>query len=78
MPESVDVVCPPSASSVRIAGRSFVPGADKGLAVLLTAACWVLQRLPGQVLEHQRAELVRTLAEARNLVVEVQCSQRCG
>jgi hypothetical protein len=29
-----------------------------GVAVLLTAAGWVLQRLPGQVLEGQRAELL--------------------
>jgi hypothetical protein len=49
-------------------------GADRGVAVLLTAAGWVLQRLPGQVLEEQRAELIRTLGQARNLVVEVQCS----
>jgi hypothetical protein len=30
--------------------------------------------LPGQVLNDQRGELVRTLDQARNLVVEVQCS----
>jgi hypothetical protein len=60
--------------SVRIAGRAYVPGADRGVAVLLTAAGWVLQRLPGQVLEEQRAELIRTLGQARNLVVEVRCS----
>ena len=60
--------------SVRIAGRAYVPGADRGVAVLLTAAGWILQRLPGQVLENQRGELVRTLGQARNLVVEVQCS----
>jgi hypothetical protein len=61
-------------TSVRIARRKFIPGADRGVAVLLTAASWVLQRLPGQVLEGQRAELVRTLAEAQNLVVEVEVS----
>jgi hypothetical protein len=34
--------------SVRIAGRSYVPSpADRGVAVLLTAASWVLARLPG-------------------------------
>jgi hypothetical protein len=60
--------------SVRIAGRAYVPGADRGVAILYTAAGWVVQRLPGQVLEEQRAELIRTLGQARNLVVEVQCS----
>jgi hypothetical protein len=40
--------------SVRIAGRAYVPGADRGVGVLLTAG-WVLQRLPSQVLEEQRA-----------------------
>jgi hypothetical protein len=59
---------------VRIAGRAYVPGADRGVAVLLTAAGWVLQRLPGQVVENQRGELIGTLGAARNLVVEVQCS----
>jgi hypothetical protein len=58
--------------SVRIAGRSYVPSpADRGVAVLLTAASWVLARLPAMVHEGQRGELVRTLAEARDLVVEV-------
>jgi hypothetical protein len=33
---------------IRIAGRAYVPGADRGVAVLLTATSWVLQRLPGQ------------------------------
>jgi hypothetical protein len=59
--------------SVRIAGRAYVPGAV-AVAVLLTAAGWVLQRLPGQVVENQRGELIGTLGAARNLVVEVQCS----
>jgi hypothetical protein len=61
----------PMPQSVRIAGKQFVPGADRGVAVLLTAASWVLVRLPGQVVETQRGELVKTLAEARDLVVEV-------
>lgn len=56
---------------VTIAGRSCRPGADRGVAVLMTAASWVLQRLPGQVVEDQRRELIRTLADARDLVVEV-------
>jgi hypothetical protein len=40
--------------------------------VLLTAASWVLQRLPGQgarVLERQRAELIRTLRQSQDLIV---------
>jgi hypothetical protein len=65
--------------SVRIAGRAYVPGADRGVAVLLTAAGWVLQRLPGQVVEEQRGELIRTLGSARNLVVDsARQSPRCG
>lgn len=54
-------------SRVSIAGKRYVPGADKGVAVLLTAASWVLQRLPGQVLEDQRGELVEALGQARDL-----------
>ena len=61
-------------TGVRIAGRMFAPGADRGVAAMLTAASWVLQRLPGQVVEGQRDELIRTLSQARNLVVEVHCA----
>jgi hypothetical protein len=61
-------------TGVRIAGRMFAPGADRGVAAMLTAASWVLQRLPGQVVEGQRGELIRTLSQARNLVVEVHCA----
>jgi hypothetical protein len=39
--------------------------------VLLTAASWILQRLPGLVVEHQRGKAIRSLSEARDLVVEV-------
>ena len=39
--------------------------------MLLTAASWVLQRLPGLVAEHRRGELIRIVSEARDLVVEV-------
>ena len=52
-------------------GRTYIPGADRGVAVLLTAASWVLQRLPGLVVEHQRGELIRMLREARDLTVEI-------
>jgi hypothetical protein len=72
MPDAVEVACPP-ASSVRIAGRSFVPGADRGVATMLTCASWILQRLPGLVLETQRAELIRTLHQSRDLSVVVRC-----
>jgi hypothetical protein len=61
-------------ASVSIAGRKYIPGADRGLATMLTAATWILQRLPGQVLEHQRAELVKTLTASQHLTVEVECS----
>jgi hypothetical protein len=50
------------------------PGADKGVAAMLTCASWVLQRLPGQVVEQQRSALVQALRDARELVVEVRCS----
>ena len=38
---------------------------------MLTCASWLLAPLPGRVVEHQRGELVKTLAAARDLVVEV-------
>ena len=61
----------PVPARVKIAGKTYVPGADRGVSVLLTAASWVLQRLPGLVAEHRRAELIRMLREARDLVIEV-------
>jgi hypothetical protein len=65
----------PVAASVRVAGRKCIPGADRGgVSVPITAASWLLQRLPGQVLQDQRAELIRTLSEASDLTVEVRCS----
>lgn len=40
--------------------------------LLTAAASWVvLQRLPGQVLEEQRSELIRTLNDASDLTVAV-------
>ena len=57
--------------SVRIAGRAYTPGADRGLAVLLTASSWLLSQLPDRVVQDRRGELVRMLAEARDLTVEV-------
>ena len=58
-------------SSVRIADKTYVAGADRGVSALLTAASWILQRLPGLVIEEQRGEAIRSLSEARDLVVEV-------
>ena len=61
----------PVPARVKIAGKTYIPGADRGVSVLLTAASWVLQRLPGLVAEHRRGELIRMLREARDLTVEV-------
>jgi hypothetical protein len=63
----------PAPANVRIAGRTYIPGADRGVAVLLTAASWLLQRLPGQVVERQRGELIRTLQQSQDLSVVIQC-----
>lgn len=68
----VDVLNETPPASVRVGGKKFTPG-DRGVATLLTAASWVLQRLPGQVLERQRGELARTLSQAQNLSIVVQC-----
>jgi hypothetical protein len=38
---------------------------------MLTTASWLLGRLPDLVVQRRRGDLVRTLAEARDLVVEV-------
>jgi hypothetical protein len=38
---------------------------------MLTCASWILQQLPDRVRQAQRAELVRTLAQATSLTVEV-------
>jgi hypothetical protein len=53
--------------------RVLKPGADKGVAALLTAANWVLAQLPGRVVEGQRGEFVQALSQAQNLTVAVQC-----
>jgi hypothetical protein len=37
------------------------------------AAAWVPQRLPGQVVERYRGELIRTLHQSKDLIVMVQC-----
>jgi hypothetical protein len=44
-----------------MAGRRYVPGADHGVATLLTATSWLLGRLPGAVTEERRRDLIQTL-----------------
>ena len=61
-------------TSVRLAGRKYTPGADHGVSALLTSSSWLLGRLPALVVEEQRGDLIRSLREARDLVVEVHCS----
>lgn len=56
---------------VRVAGRYHVPGADRGVGALLTAASWVLQRLPGEVVEHQRGACIEMVSRAQPLIIEV-------
>jgi hypothetical protein len=58
-------------TQVRLGRRVLEPGADKGVAAMLTCASWIIQRLPDRVVERQRSALIRALAEARDLVVEV-------
>jgi hypothetical protein len=40
---------------IRLGRRVLEPGTDKGVAALLTAAAWVVQRLPAQVVEGRAA-----------------------
>ena len=58
---------------VRIGPRTIKRDTDGALVALLTAASWCLQRLPGQVVEHQRADVIRALAESKELMVVVVC-----
>jgi hypothetical protein len=61
-----------SRRQLRVGGRVFSPGKDRGLATLLTGTSWLLARLPGMVVKRQRAELIRTSHQSRNLIeVEV-------
>jgi hypothetical protein len=57
--------------SVRIGNRDFHRERDGAAAALLTSAGWLLAQLPERVVQRRRGELVRTLAQARELVVEV-------
>lgn len=58
---------------LRVSQRVYTAdGRDRGLAALLTCASWLLQRLPGLVVEEQRGALVEALAGAQVLVIEVQ------
>jgi hypothetical protein len=52
--------------------ESTPPGADDGIAVLLTAAGLDSAAIARQVLEEQRYELIRTLRQARNLTIDGQ------
>jgi hypothetical protein len=59
---------------MRVGRRRFRRDEDRGVATMLTAAAWLLQRLPGRVEQRQRGELVKSLAGASNLVIEVHCA----
>jgi hypothetical protein len=62
----------PAPKTVRLpGGRTTTQGADKGVAALLTTSTWLLQSLPGRVVEHQRGAVIQAMAEARDLVVEI-------
>jgi hypothetical protein len=60
---------------LKVGPRTFKADQDSSLVVLLTAASWVLQRLPGRVVKKQRAEVIRALAQSQNLIVMIQCGQ---
>jgi hypothetical protein len=79
MAESLtDRALPSGPTGVRIAGRRFVPGADRGVAAMLTAATsWVLQRLPGQVVERPTERLVR-VRDGQRVLVEILAEGRQG
>jgi hypothetical protein len=49
---------------MQVARRRLRRDEDWGVANVLTATSWLLQCLPAQVLDHQRGELLRALAEA--------------
>jgi hypothetical protein len=62
-------------TQVRIGRRVLEPASpDRVLAAVLTTASWLLAQLPDRVVQHRRGELVKTLAEARDRVVEVHCA----
>jgi hypothetical protein len=57
---------------VRVGQRVLEPrSADRTVAAVLTTTAWLLSQLPHRVRQAQRAELVRTLAQATSLTVEV-------
>jgi hypothetical protein len=55
--------------ALRIAERKC--DKDHTVSALLTAASWLLAQLPDRVREYQRADLVKTLSRAQDLVIEV-------
>ena len=70
MPHALSALGLPQ-TEVQIGDRRYRNVGDRAVVALLTCATWVLQQLPGQVVEEQRDELVKTLAGADDLVVEV-------
>jgi hypothetical protein len=57
---------------IYLAGRSYTPcSRDRGVAALLVAAGWILQRMPGEVIAKHRADCVRMISEAETIVIEV-------
>lgn len=69
---SADSTFTPPRRQLRVSQRVYTAdGKDRGLAGLLTMASWLLQRLPGMVVEEQRADFIRTLAEAKTVAIEV-------
>jgi hypothetical protein len=59
---------------MRVGRRRLRRDQDRGVSTMLTAASWLLQRLPGLVREDQRGDLVSALSQARDLAVTVRCN----
>src|SRR5574341_1127194 len=51
--------------------NGIVAAPEEAARALLTAASWLLGRLPGMVVEHQAGEVARTLAAAHPLIIEI-------
>lgn len=57
---------------VRLSPRIFTAdGKDRGIGALIVCTSWILQRLPGLVLDHQRSDVIETLSTAQTIVVEI-------
>jgi hypothetical protein len=46
----------------------------EGVAAMLTYASWILAQLPDRVVQRRRGNPLKTLVDARDLVVEVHCA----